>query len=395
VIQHVNRSNDLVAVSLYLLGGTRQLTERTAGIEALLLRAAANGSEHYPGWEMERAMARTGSVEVLEPDADWTVVGFRVLRQDLDSAWTVFADRLMHPTLNEDAVRLAREQMLSTARRRYADPDERIQIIANQAAFAGHTYAIDPQGTEESLERLRIEEVVEYARTQMVTSRMLLVVVGNVETARVDSLVTATIGTLSHGDYKWTLPPPIPRQKQSRWLIESRDLPTNYILGYFSGPTASSDDYTPFRVATDLLSSRLFATIRVEHSLSYAVGAPFLERAVAVGGLYASTPKPEQVLPMMYDEIRLLLRAPISDGSLHRYINAYRIDFLVKRGSNAALADFLARAQLYLGDYRLTDTYMTKLSRVSPDDILRVADRYMRRQQWAYIGDTVRMQGHW
>src|SRR2546426_3868349 len=35
VIQRVNPATDVVAVRLYLLGGTRQLTERTAGIEAL------------------------------------------------------------------------------------------------------------------------------------------------------------------------------------------------------------------------------------------------------------------------------------------------------------------------------------------------------------------------
>ena len=395
VIQRVNRASDLVAVSLYLLGGTRQLTERTAGIEALLLDASANGTERYPDGQSERAMARTGAVETLEPLVDWTIVGFVGLRQHLDSSWQVFADRLMHPTLAPEAVRLARDELLASVRRRYADPDERIQLIANKVTFTGHPYALDPQGTEQSLLGLQAEDLAGYARTQIVTSRMLLVVVGNCERTKVESLVTATIGRLPHGAYRWTLPPPVPRQKESHWLIEPRALPTNYILGFFPGPPASSDEYAAFRVATDLLSSLMTHTIREEHGLSYAAYAPFLERAVAVGGLYASTPEPERVLPMMYDQVRRLQQTPIDIFSLRQYTNHYILEYLAQSATNAAQADFLARAELYLGDYRLTDKYLEQLRRVRPGDVYKAVERYMLNIQWAYIGDTVRMIDKW
>lgn len=395
IIQRINHRNDLVAVRLYLLGGTRQLTDHTAGIETLLLNAAAYGTDHYPGGQSQRAMARTGAVEVLEPEADWTVIGFITLRQDFDSAWVVFADRLTNPTLGPEAVRQARDQMLTLVRRRYADPDERIQIIANQGAFTGHPYALDPEGTEETLGAISNRDLTAYAHTQLVTSRMLLVIVGNVDTASVSALVTRTIGTLPHGAYKWTLPPPLPHQDRSHWLIETRDLPTNYILGYITGPPVSHPDYPAFRVATDLLSSRLYEKIRVERGLSYAASAPFLERAVGVGGLYASTPKPEEVLPIMYDQIRWLLQDPLDGFVLHQFVTSFRLQYVARNGSDADQADLLARAELYLGDYQKTDRFLQQLYRIGPEDVRRVADRYMRIIQWAYIGNTERMEGHW
>lgn len=395
VIQRVNRGNDLVNVSLYLLGGTRQLTERTAGIEELLLAASSYGTQSFPEGLAQRAMARTGSIEVIDPEADWTVFGFIGLNQHLDSTWAVFADRLMHPTLSAQAVSRARDRMLAAVRLRFSDPDARIRVIANQVAFAGHPYALDPEGTSESLAGLTAEDLAQYARTQMVTSRMLLVVVGNVERAQVESLVTATIGRLPHGNYKWTLPPPVPHQKESHWLIEPRVLPTNYILGYFTGPSASAYDYAAFRVATDLLSSQLYRAIRVEHSLSYAAYAPFLERAVGVGGMYASTAQPERALPLMRDQIRVMHVQEISPFELHRYINHYVLDYLAQSGTDAAQADFLARAELYSGDYRQTDRYMQQLRRVAPEDIDHAVQRYMRDIQWAYLGDTLRMRGAW
>ncbi len=394
IIQRINRGSDLVAVSLYLLGGTRQLSDRTAGIEALLLRAATFGTEHFPGGQSQRAMARTGAVEVLAPEADWTLTGFIVLRPGLDSAWTVFADRLTHPTLDPGAVRQAREQMLTDVRRRFADPDARIRIIANQAAFTGHPYALDPDGSEQSLGPIDQNDLAVYART-LVTSRMLLVVVGNVDTATVSALVTRTLGTLLHGDYKWTLPPGLPHQDRSHWLIETRDLPTNYILGYFTGPAVSSPDYAPFRVATDLLSSRLFEVIRVQHGLSYSAYAPFLERAMGVGGVYASTAKPEDVLPLMYDQIRDLVQEQYDSFLLHRFITQFRVEYISRNAADQDQADLLARAELYLGDYRQTDRFLQQLYRVGGEDVQRVANRYMRVIQWSYIGNTARMEGHW
>ena len=47
VIYRHATANNVVAANLYLLGGTRQLTPETAGIEALLLEASQRGTRHY------------------------------------------------------------------------------------------------------------------------------------------------------------------------------------------------------------------------------------------------------------------------------------------------------------------------------------------------------------
>src|SRR5947207_3344398 len=178
VIQRVSRANDVVAMRLYLLGGTRQLTERTAGIEALLLRAASYGSSQFPGEESHRALARTGGTVTTEPELDWTVFGFTGLVGDLDVAWHVVADRVMHPTLAEQDVAHARAALLTAARRRYTEPDERLHALAMQALFKDHPYALDPAGPEAALAALTTADLKAYLRDQVVTSRMLLAIVG-------------------------------------------------------------------------------------------------------------------------------------------------------------------------------------------------------------------------
>ena len=96
VIQRVNRATDIVAARLYLLGGTRQLTEGTAGIEAIFLNASSYGTARYPGDEARRAMARTGSVVQLEVGVqrNWAVMVYALLLRtsstatDIRSRWS-------------------------------------------------------------------------------------------------------------------------------------------------------------------------------------------------------------------------------------------------------------------------------------------------------------------
>ena len=394
VIQRVNRATDIVAARLYLLGGTRQLTEATAGIEALLLDASGYGTERYPGEQARRAMARTGSVVQTETEADWSVLGFTGLAADFDAAWDVLAERMTKPTLTEQAIGQARSHLIIRAHTRYTDPDERIRVIAAESMFPDHPYSLDPEGTEASLRAITGQQVRAYAREQIVTSRMLLVIVGNVERAHAESLVGATLGRLPHGDYQWTLPPPAPKIP-SRWLVEHRVLPTNYILCYFSGPPPTEHAYWSFRVATALLSSQLNYSVRVQRSLSYAAYAPFIDQALPIGGAYASTSKPDQVLPLMQDAVRTLQGEQMDDFALHRFLDSYAFDYLEANATAADQADFLARAELYLGGFRRGDDFLKRMRSVSPNDVMQAANQYMSKLQYAYLGDTTRMKGHW
>ena len=235
VIQRVNRSTDIVAARLYMLGGTRQITDATAGIEALWLDATGYGTERYPGDQARRAMGRTGSAVQIETNADWSVFGFTGLEQDFDAAWDVLAQRMMQPTLSDQGIDRARNRLVTRAHTRYTNPDERIRVIASQAMFPNHPYSLDPDGTEASLRGITAQQVRAYAGEQLVTSRLLLVIVGHIERAHAESLVAATLGKLPRGNYEWTLPPPPPKLP-ARWLVEHRQIPTNYILCFFAGP---------------------------------------------------------------------------------------------------------------------------------------------------------------
>lgn len=390
VILRPNYATDVVAVNLYLLGGTRQLTPEIQGIEPLLLKVADYGSAHYPGDLCRTAWGRTGSRQVVRTESDWTVYGFRGVRQEFDSSWNIFADRLMHPTLAPSNVELVRARMLAELGRRRDDPDGLVSLLADSVAFAGHPYALDPDGTESSLAKLDSAALARYASTQLVTSRMLLVIVGSVSRPEVEAAVTRTLGTLPSGSYHWMLPAPLPPVKSSV-AFTPRAVATNYILGWFQGPTAVDPDYPAFRMATAWLSARIANAVREQRGLSYAASAPLIERGISTGGIYVTTTSPAVVMPLIKAQLDSI-RTVQGVYSLRSFAEEFIMDYFADNSTDAAQADFLARAELYRGDYHKASQTMEDLRHVTMSELRAAADKYFRDIHFAYVGDTTRAE---
>ena len=379
-------ANNVVAANLYLLGGTRQLAARTQGIETLLLEASERGTAKYPRDVLRTKMARLGSAIGVGANSDWTTISLRATTTGLDSTWAILADRVMAPRLDPAEVELVREQFVTATRQRKDSPDALLDYLADSIAFSGHPYALEPTGTEPSLTSITTSALTSYHASQFVTSRMMLVVVGNVSRTKVEKLVRETLGRMPKGNYVWTLPDP-PAELPSAYVVEQRTLPTNYLQGYFHGPKATSKDYPALRLACAVLSGRLFAEVRGRRNLAYSVNAPFVERAFSLGGLYVTTTQPDEVLTIMQQQITSLREGTITDEGLDRLVQQFIVTYFLDNETNADQANMLARAELYQGDFRRAAQFVEELRAVTPEQIQQAARTYMSKVRWAYVGD--------
>jgi zinc protease len=390
VILRRNTANDVVAANLYLLGGNQQATPQTAGTEPFLLWVSERGTKHYSRDAIRSKMAALGSAIVVEPRDDWTMFGFRGTRDTFDSTWAILSDRLINPTLAPADVEFIRSQVLSAVRQRNDSPDDLVQGLADSLLFAGQPYALQATGDERSLSSITAADLQKYRATQMVTSRMLLVVVGNIERARLEKLIAPTLGTLPHGSYKWT-PPPDPIVRPADVIFVQRPLPTNYLLGYYVGPRSTSPDYQALRIATSVLSGRMFTEIRVRRNLTYDVSAPFIERAIASGGLYVTTVYPDSVLGIMRREIGRMQNTLLDRENLNVIVQQFITEYFLNNETDAEQANQIARAELYGGDYRLAGQFVEQLRAVSPEQIRDASRKYMRDTHFAFVGDSMKV----
>ncbi|MBW7932365.1 MAG: insulinase family protein [Gemmatimonadaceae bacterium] len=389
VIHRAGAAN-LVVMNLYLLGGVRNATPETAGLEPMYLAVSEQGTERYPKDALRRAMARTGSGIALDATDDWTLFGIRTTTEELDSVWNIFTDRLMRPRLEPSEIDFVRNQMLSALRQLNENPDALLSRVADSVAFREHPYALSPAGSESSLRAMTRESLLQWKQQWLVKSRLLLVVVGNVPRATLERMITGSLGRLPAGQYAWTMPDTLPMRPSSLTVVP-RALPTNYVAGIFRGPRANERDAAALRVASAVLSGQLFSEIRSKSNLTYTAAADFRDAALISGKLFVTTTLPDSALKIMRDQIRLLQEVNIPTHALSPLIQQFLTEYFLDNETSTAQADFLARAQLYNGDWQAANRFMAELRAVTGEDVRRVARRYLRNIQWIYIGDPARI----
>jgi zinc protease len=375
-----------VATGLFLRGGARNVTTENAGVEALMWDAATEASLSFPRERLRREQARMGTGINYDVSYDYSLLGMISTRPNFDRSWEMFADVALHPTFAPEDFKRVQNKLVVARSDDTDQPDAYLQVLQSRVAYAGHPYSNDPEGSAETISKLTLEDVRRYHRQMLETSRLLLVVVGDLDAATLRQRITDTFGKLPRGSYQ---PPALPQLSFATGSVDvtQKALPTNYIQGIFAAPPLTSDDIYPMRVASSLLNDRVLVEVRFRRNLSYAPDAFLREQGANVGGIYVTAVDANQAVGVMLDEIARLQREPAPADDIAVEINGYLTRYYMNQETNMAQAGELARYELIGGGWRNSLDFLERLRAVTPADVQRVAQKYMRNLRFVVIGD--------
>ena len=379
-----------VAAGLFLKGGSRNITSANAGIESLMLDVMAEGSAGYPRERLRSELARTGTVIGSSDNYDYSVLSFTSTRANFDSTWNLFADVALHPAFTKEDFDLTKTRALTALADDADDPDTYLQRLQEQAAYVGHPYVNRPGGTVESVSRLTVEDVRRYYQQMMETSRLMLVIVGDLDANQLKARVAASFGKLPRGNYKTDAAPQL-SFTASTVAVTQRGLPTNYIQGLFTAPPITSPDIYAMEVAAAMLRDRVFEEVRVKRNLSYAPSAFLNTQGANVGGIYVTAVDANQAVRVMLNEIKRLQDQPVDQTDITGVVSQYLTTYYLGQETNAAQAANLAEFELIGGGWRNSFETIAKLRAVTPSDVQRVAQKYMRNIRFVVLGNPAQI----
>jgi len=244
-----------VAAGLFIRGGAANINAQNAGIETLMLSAATEASTNFPRTRMRSELSRMGTVIGSSSNNDYSVLSLATTRLHFEKSWEIFTDVALRPSFTKEDVALVQQRIVVSLSDDTDNPDVYLQKLQEKVAYAGHPYLNDTSGTPETVGKLTPEDLRQYHAKLMETSRLLLVIVGDLNPADVKASVAASFGKLPRGNYKAESVPQLAFDKSSV-EVTPRELPTNYIQGLFTAPSLTSPDIYPMRVASSLLRDR-------------------------------------------------------------------------------------------------------------------------------------------
>ncbi|HEV8588414.1 MAG TPA: pitrilysin family protein [Pyrinomonadaceae bacterium] len=379
-----------VAAGLFLRGGSRNITTANAGIETLMLDVMSEGSAGYPRERLRSELARTGTVIGSSSNYDYSVLSFTSTRANFDSMWNLFTDVALHPAFTKEDFDLTKTRALTGLSDDTDDPDTYLQRLQEKAAYAGHPYINRPEGTVESVSRLTLDDGRRYHQQMMETSRLMLVIVGDLDANQLKTRIAASFGKLPRGNYKADAVPQL-SFSASTVEITQRGLPTNYIQGLFAAPPITSPDIYPMEVASAMLRDRVFEEVRVRRNLSYAPSAFLSSQGANVGGIYVTAVDANQAVRVMLDQIRGLQTQPLDQSDITGVVSQYLTTYYLGQETNAAQAANLAEYELIGGGWRNSFETIAKLRAVTPADVQRVSQKYMRNIRFVVLGNPAQI----
>jgi predicted Zn-dependent peptidase len=335
---------------------------------------------------MRDEQSRMGTVISSSENNDYSVLALRCTRPNFDRSWQMFTDVAVHPSFTKEDVALIQQKTVVGLRDDTDDPDTYLQQLQDRIVYANHPYQNSVEGTVESVGRLTPEDLRRYHQKIFETSRLLLVVVGDLDPAAVRTLVSSSFGKLPRGNYA---PEQIPQLSFDKSTVEvtARNLPTNYIQGMFTAPAPSSPDIYPMRIAISILRDRIFQEVRAKRNLSYAPDAFLRNQGANVGGIYVTAVDANQSVGLMLAELGRLQAEPVEDEDIQSVVAQYLTTYYMTQETNAAQASELAAFELLGGGWRNSTVFVEKMSAVTPGDVERVAKKYLRNIRFVVIGN--------
>jgi zinc protease len=384
--RHVT-GNDVVAAQIYFRGGARNVTEKNAGVESLLFEVATEGTKNFSKSEINREMARMGTVIDGDSGYDFSVVEMRCVRQNFDRSWQLLTDMILNPACDDKEVALVKDQIISALRQQNDSPENSVALLCNRLLFDSHPYFNSPIGTVESVSSLTSADVKAHHAKLLQTSRMLVVVVGAVSTDEVKRKVEASFGKLQRGEYKHEAPPAFAKASTADFQVVERPVATNYIRGSFAAPPLESSDYAPFSIAVNILQQLFFQEVRVKRNLTYGADATLLTNGANSAFISVTTPKPNEAVRVMFDQIDFMQRQIIREEGLKAIISGFLTNYYNKLEDNGSQAGKLAEYELLGGGWRRDQTWIDEVSKVTPEDVNRVSKKYLKNFHFAVMGD--------
>jgi zinc protease len=380
-----------VAAGLFFRGGVANTTAENAGIENFTLAASTEGSKAYPRQQLRKETSRVGTVIGSGANYDYSALTLASTKDSFENSWRIFVDVALNPSFAPEYVERVRENILTGLRSESDTPEGQLETLTSKMVFAGHPYAVQPEGTIETISRFKPADLAAYHRNMLQTSRLLLVIVGDVEPSALQKQIAASFAGLPRGNYKQASPPPLSFAKATV-DVATKSVQTDYVKGTFAAPSLRDADYYAMRAAVTILQQQVFQEVRVRRNLSYAPDAGMDERSANSGYISVTSVNPNESIRVMLGEIKKLKQGNIDQDTIGQMAGFFLTTYYMKQETNAAQAAELAQYELIGGGWRNALSFLEKIRQVTPSEVQAVANKYMTNLRFVVVGDPVHVE---
>jgi predicted Zn-dependent peptidase len=317
-----------------------------------------------------------------------------LLSKDIDEGLALLVDVLRYPRFDEERLRKAKERRLQNIKRRN-DRTSTIELIEWGFLMNGPDHFTNRYPSSQSINAITREDLLAFHRKYVHPGNIIVAVAGDFDRAEM-------LQKLEQAFADWPIGEPGPREfpqpqnelKPGVYVIHKQGVNQGRVsLGHKAVMRGTPDEF-PLWVMNGILGgagfqSRLFAKVRSDEGLAYSVGSIFGQGAYYPADFRCYFQSKSNSCAygtrLIIDEIERLHNEKVTQEDVDNAVAYYAESFPQMFQSKMALVQTYANDEYTGRDSVYWQTYIDNLKKVTPEDVQRVARKYLHPDQLAIV----------
>lgn len=366
--------------------GSRDEPVGKTGLSHLLEHMMFKGTSTHGPKTFSRGIQRAGGWDNAFTTREYTAYFEMISSDRIGLPIALEADRMRNLVLTPSAVLSERNVVMEERRLRYEDdPQNLLYMEVLAAAFKNHPYRWPVIGWKSDLKALDPADLVAYYRTYYAPNNAVIIVAGDVNPEEVLSKIRESFGKIPRGSLPTDDCSGEDGQYGEKRIYIKKEAELPAILSVYKVPSMSDKDSYALDVLSTILSegksSRIYHSLVYEKQLALSAWAsyegmyrdPFLFMTGATAARGKAIGDVEKAL---LDEIERIKKEPPAGPEVQKAKNQIEAYFIMGQDSLYMQARLIGSFEM-IGGWRLLDTYLEGIRKVSAEDVSRVARKYL------------------
>jgi len=374
-------------VSIYVLIKTGAATEGEflgSGISHFNEHMLFKGTEKRKVGDIAGEVQALGGVINASTGFDQTIYTLTLPAEKFAQGLDIMSDMVLHPKFDAAEVEKERQVIIREIHLYNDRPDSFLSQLVFDNAYTLHPYRLPVIGHEELFKQITRDDLIKYYTDHYAPNNMVLSIAGRFDAQKILPQVEATFaGMKRRRDILRNLPRE-PRQQGLRRYEESYSTELTRMSLAYAGVAAADEDMVPLDILARILgagdSSRLNRELFTKRQLVYSISASNytpMDRGIFEIEVQLDYTKVEQVIAAVQEEIQKIVKTGIKPTELAKIKRQVLSEFFRGKQTSDQVADDTAGNESVIGDFNFSKTYVGLINAVTPEDIQRVAGKYL------------------
>ena len=383
----------------YGIGSRNELPEKT-GLSHWVEHMQFKGTHKFTGDDIDNLVARVGGYANAFTSPDWTTYFETMPSAHLHATLELEADRMINSLFDPEEVETERTVIISEREGSENYPEFRLDEAVQMHAFQQHPYRNEVLGSKEDLLGITRDDLYQHYRKHYQPSNAILCIAGDISPNSVLEEVENLFGGIPSSPLSKSIPTPEKSLNPGNQLELEGPGEAHYLEIAWRCPAARDPDFFAYTIIESLLSgpsslnmfgsgdinnrtSRLYQALVEEDFAASVFGDLSANIDPGVYKIFATIRPdgdPWAALKIINEQIRQITAHELSQREIDRAIKqasalfAYGSDNITNQGFWLGYSSSFA-------DYQWVAEYLTRLRSVSPSQVLRTAQNYLREDQ--------------